>query len=298
MRPQQLGDIEISKVVDLDGWGFVPDFLFPDASAEAVEAEREWMAPACVDDESGELMLSFHAFVLRTPRHVILVDACVGNDKPRPLRQAWHRRRGPFLERLAAAGVRPEDVDIVMCTHMHADHVGWNTRLVDGRWVPTFPNARYVFARAEYEHWERAAREHDGEPLNHGSFDDSVLPVVEAGRAVLVESDHQIEDGIWLEPAPGHTPGNVVLNVVSGEARAVLSGDVLHHPVQLAHPEWSSRFCDDPDLSRRTRRALIERHADGPTLLLTAHFTAPTAGTIESRGDAFRFRYRDGPGPG
>ncbi len=296
MKPRRIGDVQVSRVVDMEGGFAQPVFLFPDANAEAMAAQRSWLEPGFLDPANGELIMSFHAFVLKTPRHTILVDACIGNDKERPNREGWHRRDGPFLANLLAAGVRPEDVDFVLCTHMHADHVGWNTRLVDGRWVPTFPNARYIFARTEYEHWQRVIKKSDGETVNHGSFADSVLPVVEAGKAVMVDTDHQIEDGIWLEPAPGHTPGNVVINIAgTGGARAVLAGDVMHHPVQLAHPDWSSRFCGDPGQSHRSRRALIERHADTPTVVLTAHFAAPTAGTIVSAGDAFRFSFENNP---
>ncbi len=288
MKPLQLGEFNVSRVVEMEGPFREPEFLFPDAVAEAVAPHLDRLAPRFIDPESGMLVLSFHSYVLRTGRHTILVDACIGNDKERPERPSWHRLNSPYLDRLAAAGVRPEEVDFVLCTHLHGDHVGWNTRLENGRWVPTFPNAKYIFARTEYEHWESEQAAADA-PIHHGSFNDSVLPIVEAGRAVLVESDHAIEDGIWLEPAPGHTPGNVVLNVVSGGARAVIAGDTIHHPLQFAHPEWSSAFCSDPALSRKTRTAFIERLAGSDELLLTAHFPTPTAGRVVRAGDAFDF---------
>lgn len=291
MKTLTLGDVRIQRVVEMEGPFAALDFLLPDADPEVVAANAGWLKPDFVDPATGQAIMSFHSFVVRTERHTILVDACIGNDKHRPLRPPWHMKRSPFLEDLAAAGVRPEQVDFVLCTHLHADHVGWNTRLVDGRWTPTFPNAQYIFARREYDFWRAANESHTGsEPLNHGSYFDSVLPVVEAGRAVIVEDDHQIEDGVWLEPAPGHTPGNVVVNLASNGRRAVLTGDVLHHPVQLAAPDWSSTFCSDPDLSRVTRRALIETHADTDAVILTAHFPTPTAGRIVSAGDAFRFQ--------
>jgi glyoxylase-like metal-dependent hydrolase (beta-lactamase superfamily II) len=286
---QLIGDISVARVVEAEG-PFAPiDFLLPGFTAELLR-ENPWLQPAFVDEASRAVM-SFHSYVLKTPRHTILVDGCVGNDKERPLRPTWHRQRGDFLARLARAGVRPEDIDIVFCTHLHADHVGWNTELRDGRWVPTFPKARYLFARSEYEHWERAHREAlaRGEPApNHGSFADSVLPVMDAGQADLVASDHEIEDGLRLEAAPGHTPGTCLLHARSRGAHGVFSGDVLHTPVQLADPGLSSRFCSDPAQSARTRRALCERLADGAATLYSGHFPAPSSTRLARSGNAFR----------
>ncbi len=284
-----VGEFELSRVVEMEGPAFEPDFLLPDSTPEVFAEHASWLEPRYVAPDSGLLVLSMQTFVVRTPRQTILVDTCVGNDKQRPARPGWHLRDGPFLDDLARAGVRPEEVDVVMCTHLHADHVGWNTRLVDGRWVPTFPNARYVFARREYEFWEARHRDAPDEPRDHGAFADSVLPVVEANMAVMVETDHQFDDGVWFEPAPGHTVGNVVVNLCSKGRRAVLTGDVIHHPVQLARPDWSSRFCEDKALSRRTRRALIERYADSDTLVCPAHFASPTVGHIVAAGEAFGY---------
>ena len=286
-----LGDVTVAAVSDLGSMEFPGHHVFPDFAAEAMEEQADWLVPRYVDAASRKLLLAFQGFLVKTPRHTILVDSCIGNDKARPNRPFWHMRKdGPFLDNLARLGVKPEQVDFVLCTHLHADHVGWNTRLENGRWVPTFPNARYVFARREYEGWERAYREDPSEPHSYGAFADSVLPVMEAGRAVLVEQDHQIEDGVWLEPAPGHSPGNVVINIKSGARRALCSGDVMHHPVQCAHPEWSSRFCEDAALSRKTRTALLDRLAESDTRLFAAHFAAPAGGHIVRAGDRFRFR--------
>jgi glyoxylase-like metal-dependent hydrolase (beta-lactamase superfamily II) len=287
MKTLNIGDIRIDRVVESELPIFEPDFLFPDATHEALDPDREWLEPHFVDPETRKLIMSFHSYVVRTPRHTILVDTCVGNDKHRPARDFWHHLDNPYLEDLARLGVRAEDVDFVMCTHLHVDHVGWNTRLIDGRWVPTFPNAKYIFAREEYAFWE--AQRASGEEVNHGSFDDSVLPVVEHGQAVLVESDHAMDDGIWLAPAPGHTPGNIVINLKAGADSAVMCGDAIHHAAQMAHPDWSSRFCEDPDLSRQTRRGLIEQLADTGTRLLAAHFPTPVAGRIVRHGEVFRF---------
>lgn len=287
MRTLNVGEIRIDRVVESELPIFEPDFLFPDATREALDAERAWLEPHYVDPKTGRLIMSFHTYVLRTSRHTILVDTCVGNDKHRPARDFWHQLSNPYLEDLAKMGVRPEEVDFVMCTHLHVDHVGWNTRLVDGRWIPTFPNARYIFAREEYAFWE--SRRKVGEDVNHGSFDDSVLPVVEHGQAVMVDSDHALDDSIWLTPAPGHTPGNIVINVESDGASAILCGDTIHHAAQMRYPAWSSRFCEDPEQSRATRTALIEQLADSETTLLAAHFPTPVAGRVVRHGDAFRF---------
>ncbi|MFO1425857.1 MAG: MBL fold metallo-hydrolase [Steroidobacteraceae bacterium] len=228
---------------------------------------------------------------MRTPRHTILVDTCIGNDKDRGGAEGFHMLRTGWLDNLHAAGVDPARVDYVMCTHMHADHVGWNTRLRDGRWVPTFPNARYVFARTEFEHrrglWE------SGGNSGFGAFVDSVLPVVESGQALLVDGDHDLEGHLTLEPAPGHTPGNVVIHLRSQGAHAVMSGDVLHHPIQVVYPEWSAAFCEDPVQSAAMRRRFVETHADRDVIVLPAHFPAPTAGRIRSRGARWRFEFSD-----
>ena len=285
----KLGEFEISRVIEIEEPFLDPQIFFPDSTPDVVEANADWLMPHYMDPESGRIILAIQSYILRTARHTIVVDTCVGNDKPRPARPAWDRMNGPFLADMAAAGVPPEAVDFVLCTHLHVDHVGWNTRLKDGRWVPTFPNAKYIFARKEYEFWETRHREGTEGPVPN-VYDDSVLPVMQAGQAVLVDMDHQIDDGIWFEPAPGHTEGNVVVNLSSGDHRAVLSGDVIHHPLQLIRPEWSSRACEDKVLSATTRRALIERYADTDTLIAPAHFASPSIGHIISRGDAFGYR--------
>ena len=280
---QLIGDISVTRVVEAEG-PFAPlGFLLPDVKNDFLE-NHAWLRPAFVDDQ-GLVVMSFHSYLLRTPRHTILVDGCVGNGKERPQRPMWHRQEVPYLERLAAAGAHPEQIDYVFCTHLHADHVGWNTRLKDGRWVPTFPNARYIFARREYEYWE--AENAKGGAPNHGSFVDSVLPVMEAGKADLVESDHQLDDGLHLEAAYGHTPGTCLLHASSRGEHGIFTGDVMHTPVQLADPGLSSRFCSDPGLSARTRRALCERYAETGSRLFTGHFPGPDAARLVRADAAF-----------
>lgn len=290
MKTVTIGDIRIDKLIESDGPFADVDFLLPDIDINLLSQHADWLYPRYVEPQTNKVIMSFHSLIIRTPRNTILVDCCVGNDKNRPSRPGWHQLQTPWLDRLAQIGLQPEDIDTVLCTHLHADHVGWNTRLIDGQWVPTFPNARYVFARSEYQYWENAQQTHTGDtPLNHGCFDDSVLPVINAGQAVLVDADHELEKGIWLEPAPGHTPGNVVIHVKSGQRHAILCGDVMHTAIQLANPELSSRFCLDPEQSRITRRQLVERCADTGIVMLPAHFPTPTAGCISCNGSSFRY---------
>ncbi|MDP6706598.1 MAG: MBL fold metallo-hydrolase [Alphaproteobacteria bacterium] len=288
----RIGEFEISRLVESEGPFVEVETFIPEVETEVVEANRDWLVPHHIEPETGKIVIAIQSYILHTPRHTILVDTCVGNDKPRPGRPMFDHLNGPYLADLAAAGIQPEEVDFVLCTHLHVDHAGWNTRLVDGRWVPTFPNAKYIFARKEYEFWERRHKE-GGEGPVPNVYEDSVLPVMEAGQAVLVDMDHQIEDGMWFEPAPGHTEGNVVLNLRSGDASAVLSGDVMHHPLQLVRPDWSSRACEDRVQSAATRRAFLERHADTDTLIAPAHFASPSIGHVVGRGDAFGYRFID-----
>ena len=293
MASWRIGDVAIDRVVEMEGPSFAPDELLPDAVPEAMAAllsgDGGWLRDGWIEAESGLLVMSSHSFVLRTGRHTILVDTCVGNDKERPGHPRWHRRDGTWLADLARAGVPPETVDFVLCTHLHVDHVGWNTRLVDGRWVPTFPNARYLFGRREYEYCAATTARGPAAPGSYGAFADSVLPVMQAGQAELVADDHELDATVRFEPAPGHTPGTVVIHVDSEGRRGLFSGDVFHHPAQIARPAWSSRFCVDPVQSRQTREALAARLADTDTLLLAAHFPAPTAGRVVAATAGYGF---------
>lgn len=263
--------------------------LLDDATPEEFACTRVSQDARFVNVAAGTLIMSFHSLVVRTSRGTLLVDTCVGNHKDRPIIPEWHQQEFPYLERLKAAGLAPDDIDFVCCTHLHGDHVGWNTQLEDGRWVPTFTNARYVMAADEVNYWERL---HADEPDNMywRTWQDSVLPVIEAGQVDRVASDHEILPGIHLAPAPGHTPGNVIIELEERGRRAVMSGDVVHHPVQIERPDWSSQFDDDPDRARVTRRSLLERIADTDTELLGAHFAGPTALRVIGAGDEFDYR--------
>lgn len=277
-----LGALEVQGLADLDRFDIPLSMLLPGADA-ADFAGVPWIGGDVLSGDT--LHLKIRSWLLRVGGRVILVDTCVGDHKERPRRPDWHRRDGGvLLSALARAGLRPEDVDIVMCTHLHADHVGWNTRLENGRWVPTFPNARYVCGRAEYDHWAAdAAAGGDG----HGSFADSVLPVMEAGRMDLVEDGWDLAQGLRLAATPGHSPGHMCIHASHGDG-AVFAGDAIHSPVQLARPDLSSAFCSDPDAARATRLRLLEDVADSGRWLIPAHFPDPGWIRLARDGSAFR----------
>jgi len=293
MKPLSIGGVEVATVVEslrvpMSFAEFLPDAA---AAREVLEAARPWLEPRFADLDAGVGFLDFHSYLVRTPRHTIVIDTCIGDDKERGGHKFFHRLKTPWLANLRAAGVAPEQVDFVMCTHMHADHIGWNTRLVDGRWVPTFPKARYVFARTEYE-LRRRSWEGDAN-AGYGAFADSVLPVVESGQALIVDDGHELDGQFTLQPAPGHTPGNIVIQLHSRGERGVFCGDVLHHPIQVAHPEWSAAFCEDRVQSALTRQQFVAAHADTGTIVIPAHFPAPTAGRIRADGSRWRYDFLD-----
>jgi glyoxylase-like metal-dependent hydrolase (beta-lactamase superfamily II) len=294
LKTLRFDDVTVDRCVESEGPSFYPEFIFPALEAEAFAREREdWLDDRLVDAASGRLLMSLHSYVIRTRHHTVLVDTCVGNHKHRPDTPPWHLRDGPFLDRLRDMGTAPEDVDFVMCTHLHVDHVGWNTRLENGRWIPTFPNARYLFHRTEYEHWETAQMPEGSGNTRRDAFEDSVLPVVSAGQALLVDGDHAIDDQIHLEPAPGHTPGHVFAHLRTPRGHAVFTGDCIHHPVQIAFPDLNSRYCVDPALAGATRRDIVERAADTDIIMLGAHFPAPVAGRVVTDAGRWKLRWLD-----
>ena len=292
MRPFSIGDYMIGRVAELEFPAFPAMEFLPDATPDMVEeARRAYPGRISAD---GKVVMSFHSFVLRTGRHTILVDTCC--NKPRPGRGQFDEGKQDYLGGLAAIGVKLEEVTHVMCTHLHWDHVGWNTRMVDGQWVPTFPNAQYVMAKREYEHWDAVyAKEKDNRTNVHAlAFEDSVLPLMRAERAVLVNDDFELDHGISLEPCPGHTPGHVIMNVKSNDKAGVLIGDAIHHPMQIMFPDLSTRADSDMDVARASRRALIDKHAGTGNLIMPHHFASPACGTIEPAGNSFRFNFVEG----
>ena len=281
MNRWTIGDVRVTRVVESEmPWDGT--FLLPEATAENVTKERSWLYPMFADD-AGLLRMSIHAFVVESRGKRILIDTCVGNDKQRPVPE-WDRQQWPFLTALAEAGCSRESIDAVVCTHLHLDHVGWNTVLQNGRWAPTFPNASYLIGGTEWDFFSTTE-----EPLLKGPVDDSVRPVVAEGRALLVDAGHRITDEVWLESTPGHTPGHFSVRIASRGEQAVITGDVLHHPILCGHPEWDNLFDIDGMRAKRMRREFCERFADSGILVFGTHFATPAAGRIVRAGDAYRF---------
>lgn len=273
-----IGDVRITSVIEVDQhwkWGW----LLPDVDPDDLDAVP-WLRPHFVDDK-GKLVLRIQALVVESHDQRILVDTCVGNDKDRPT-SLFDQLSTTFIDDLAAAGFAPESIDQVVCTHLHVDHVGWNTHLVDGEWVPTFPNALYLFGRAEYEHWATT----DEAAVYGDVMGDSVAPVIDAGLALMVDSDHQLTPEVQLEPTPGHTPGHVSVRISSAGSRAVITGDVLHHPIQFARPDLGSSADVDAAGAAATRRAAFRRWADTEALVIGTHFAGPGAGHLRPIGDS------------
>jgi glyoxylase-like metal-dependent hydrolase (beta-lactamase superfamily II) len=276
----KIGDVSVTKLVELEMKSAVT-WILPDATPENLAREK-WLQPHFADAD-GNGVMSVHALVVESLGQRILVDTCIGNDKKRPI-PGWDMRSGPFLSDLEAAGFPAESIDTVLCTHLHVDHVGWNTRLENGHWVPTFPSSRYLFNRKEYEYWNAESDEAYGDVMG-----DSVRPVFDAGLVDLVDATHVINDEVRLEPTPGHTPGHVSVAISSRGEEAVITGDLMHHPVQCAHPDWGSSADVDAEQAEKTRRAFLERYADRPVLVLGTHFATPTAGRIVRDGETWRF---------
>jgi glyoxylase-like metal-dependent hydrolase (beta-lactamase superfamily II) len=283
-----LGDVVIHRIVE-DVAPFVP-FLqfFPDFSAAQLEAHKDWLIPRGYDPVTGKIVITFQSYLIVTKHHRILIDTCVGNHKERPTRPMWHQLTSDrYLRNLTAAGVDPASIDMVCCTHLHGDHVGWNTKLENGRWVPTFPNARYLFADRELAYWtERAKAGPDVAPW----MIDSVLPVVAANRAEIVTSSHQVSELVRFMPTPGHTIDHFSVRTGHKHRDAVITGDMIHSPLQLRYPELGMMSDYDRQQGGQTRRALFNEIADTPTLCCTAHFPEPSVGHIVRAGDAFDFR--------
>ncbi|MFB7781861.1 MBL fold metallo-hydrolase [Streptomyces vinaceus] len=272
MTTWRIGTTTIHKVLEAELRVLLTEVLRTDNTA--LLKRYPWPAPA-FSGADGSFLLSVHGLVVDTGTRRILVATCVGNARAsvpfqRMLDTAW-------LEDLTALGHPPESIDTVVCTHLHFDHVGWNTRLVEGKWLPTFPRARHLVTRVERDHW---AGEADADHLR-----DTMQPLIDAGLVDFVATDHQVCDGVRLEAAPGHTPGQVAVVVESGAERAVITGDLVHHPVQFIEPDVAGLADTDAARAAATRRAFVERYADTGTLVIGTHFPAPTAGLLRRGGD-------------
>lgn len=288
----RVGGVTVSRVEEWSGGFSGADFLF-DGYEEKEWARRE---PEFVPDfylrDEGLIFGVLQSWVLDTGTKRILFDTGAGNDKDRPGIPIFGNLTTDFLGRLQAAGYQPEDIDVVVCSHLHIDHVGWNTRLIDGAWRATFPNAQYLLPLADRDYWDPAVTgtrpTEQGAFVNSGVFEDSVQPIVEQGRATWVDDGHEISPELRLWARPGHTPGQMAMELSSQGEKALFVGDILHHPMQIHRPDWNSRFCEDPEQARLTRRAVLESVADDEALLVPAHFGGEHVVRVARDGTGFR----------
>ncbi len=292
MRTWTVGKARITQVVEQVMPEGIPG-LIPDATPEALLA-IPWLYPEFITAK-GEPSLSLHAYIIDTPTRRIMVDTCIGNDKDLKMAPFWDQMQTDFLDRMRAAGFAPESIDVVVCTHLHLDHVGWNTMKVDERWVPTFTNARYLFARPEYEFLQTADTDPDlaeeWRMINASVKRESVQPVVDAGLADFVATDHRITEEVALIPTHGHTPGHVSIVIQSEGERVIITGDCAHHPCQLARPDWGTTADIDADMARQTRWRLFGDIAGSDCLVLGTHWTGVGGGQVVRDGAAFRLQF-------
>jgi glyoxylase-like metal-dependent hydrolase (beta-lactamase superfamily II) len=285
MTMLRVGDVQILRVEESHGPGFRAPMLLPAFNLDAVDNHGPDVFGHFMQLDTQAALLSVHTWVLRTPRSLILVDTCTGNHKERPSLPGMHMLQTPYLERLAAAGVAPEDVDFVVSTHLHVDHVGFNTTLRDGRWVPTFPNATYLMNRTEFDFWNPTNPANADFAFNAGVFADSVAPCFEADQVRLWSGTYELDEVFHLFETPGHTPGNAAGWLHSKDRWALFSGDNMHSPMQVFEPSWSSAFDFDGRQAERTRRSILETCAERDAHLLAAHFPAPHVFKVVQRGN-------------
>ena len=280
-----IGNISVSKVLDcLEPTS--PRFLYVDKGKEDFNPYLDWLQPHFLD-AGKRMLLSIHTFLIRTTHHTVLIDTCVGNNKKGLAFPQWNERQDEtYLRDLAAVDYSPEDVDYVFCTHMHLDHTGWNTRLQDGRWAPTFPNAKYLFNKQEWQHWQDEDNLED-----QAVVEQNIQPIIEAGQVEWVENAWSIDDEVSLLPTPGHTPGHCSVRIQSNNQTAVITGDMMVNPVQIAEPQWSQIADTDRALAIETRTRFIDRHCDTDTMILGTHFNTPTGVYIVSQGEQKRIRW-------
>lgn len=267
MPKHRVGTLAIERIVEFDGPALSIAFL-PDLTRGLIESEFRWMAPTWFDDGFEHMINVFQSFIFRTKHHTILCDTCNGNDRTGRRNPLWNNAHLPYMENFLATGFRPEDVDIVMCTHLHGDHVGWNTHLQDGRWVPTFPNAVHLVSEPEMNSMDDRLAQG---PIAY--YDDSIKPILDAGMMRIVSPDHEIDGQARLEPSAGHTIGHTSLRVHDSGEEGLIVGDAIHHPIQVHFPEWNSRGCTHPELARASRRRFLEESLVRGTLILPNHFS-------------------------
>jgi glyoxylase-like metal-dependent hydrolase (beta-lactamase superfamily II) len=291
MRRLQVGDVSITSIIERDGPWRSAESMFPTAPPGAVNALLPKMDPRTYEAATGKMVITYQTFIIRTPRHTILVDTCTGEDKGYPAPMDFPK--APWLDGLKAEGLTVADIDYVFCTHLHIDHCGWNTTLKNGRWVPTFPRAKYVFHKREYAFWEATANGPARGAHNPAVFRMNCEPVVQAGQALLVDDDFSLDDTVTLMPTPGHSPCHCCVAIHSRGERAIVTGDLMHHELQVHEPSWSTIFCHDPPLATLSRLRLFGQVADTPTTILPVHFPNPTAGRLKHTAEGFRWSFVD-----
>jgi glyoxylase-like metal-dependent hydrolase (beta-lactamase superfamily II) len=291
MKSITLGDVTVTRITESEGFYPITTLLEPEGGREDWERNSSSLAPKHWDPESNDIQASVGSYLLRSAGKNILVDTGGGNGKERPYFPPVAHLDTDYLEDLAREGVNPEDVDMVVCTHLHLDHVGWNTVLENREWIPTFPNATYFFTNEDFEFWNPLnEKKPKGALINQNVYEDSIAPVHNAGQAKLWSGSLTLDENLTLVAAPGHTPGSAVINLASGSDRAIFAGDIMHNPVQIMEPHWNSCFCENPEQSRSTRKEILSRAADTSTLVFAAHFAGGQAAEIVRDGDKFQIK--------
>jgi len=289
MDEVKFGEVRVSSIIERDGPVRTPLAMFPLATPDRVARALAMLPDFTFEAVTEKLVITYQTFLLRTPTCTVLIDTCVGDHPNLPETLTYYDKM-PWLHALHANGLTVEDIDYVFCTHLHIDHVGWNTRTIEGRQVPTFPNAKYLFSRREYEHWKT----HESRAVG-ASLETCVSPVIAAGQGLLVDDDFVLNDHLALVPASGHSPGHVCVSLKSQGEHALFCGDMMHHAIQCIEPEWSTALCTSPQGAAARRREFFSRYEKTNTLFLPTHFPAPTAGHVRAHGDAWRFEFLSRP---
>jgi glyoxylase-like metal-dependent hydrolase (beta-lactamase superfamily II) len=289
MNEITLGEVTVTRIEEMHGPIMPASQFFPDLPESAWQQHESLLAPDHYDPSDGMVQVAMQTWLVRSEGRTILVDTAVGNDKARPAVPVWDHLQLDYLGNLLRAGVKAEDVDLVVNTHLHVDHVGWNTTLQDGSWVPTFPNATYLIPRIDFEFWNPANNSKIAGGVNENVFEDSVAPVHANGQVQLWEDAHTIDAHLRLEASPGHTPGSSVIKLTSGTDRALFAGDLIHTPLQIMQAGHNSCFCEDPAAARSSRQALLGWAADNNALVIPAHLAGHSALEVRRQDDGFDF---------
>ena len=285
----RIGDITAHKVVEsVEPFQTLEEMFpeFPEMDVEMLNSTARKLASTEICSNTNRLIMSFHSWLIQSKTHNILIDTCIGCNKSDSWREAWQFRiDDSWLKNLENTGVTPENIDIVLCTHLHLDHCGWNTQLDNGQWSTTFPNAKYLFIPEELEHAKQSAD-------SRSVFNENILPILEAGQAQMVKPDHVIDECVKLLPLPGHTPGHIGVHINSNGEEAVMCGDMIHSPVQCIHPDWQTDFDTDPELAKMTRVNSLKQYEKLGMLVLTAHFPESSVGRFKKfDGDKQRYYF-------